>query len=538
MNILVVDDEPIMREAYDTLIDWKENGFNLIGSAADGSKALDMMRANEVDIVITDLKMPVMSGLELIGAARREFPDVRFIVMSGFDDFTLVKEAFVLGVKEYFLKAELDPDAILSALLKLRQEIEDERFINTQKQHNLQEISIKMQEMTKLEKIVHNNRFVLCEKLLKEMIWGTSPDSTQKRLKEYDVDLTPHSLSIMIFSLYDYYGEEAKNWNGEREILKYAVLNVLDELCGNYGNLYPFCNLPHEFVILSSDSETQRSNIDFDSFFESVKTAVRECFNLSCDCGFSGPLSGYDKLRSLYAEAEQALGYSFVQGHGKLVRYSSIKLTSGASINVSERVQNIKELLAKADTAVCETGIHTLRISPNDVNYENMDDVRNLYYLYYVEIIDFFYKNGMQNRITDKIASFDKIKARADLRELNGWLRDSITDISDAVRENIGIANRAKSYIKHHYKEQITLSTVAEYLGVSTGHLSRTFQEEVGQNFTQYLLNFRMNTAANLLKTTNLKVYEVAAEVGYTNTEQFSKMFKKIIGKSPKSFVR
>ena len=109
MRVLVVDDEPIMRDAYTSLIEWEENGFSLVGSVHNGKVALEFMRENPVDIVITDLKMPVMSGLELIKNASAEFPEIRFIVMSGFDEFHLVKEAYNLGVKEYFLKIELDP---------------------------------------------------------------------------------------------------------------------------------------------------------------------------------------------------------------------------------------------------------------------------------------------------------------------------------------------------------------------------------------------------------------------------------------------
>ena len=120
---------------------------------------------------------------------------------------------------------------------------------------------------------------------------------------------------------------------------------------------------------------------------------------------------------------------------------------------------------------------------------------------------------------------------------MNNWLIMSVLDIAEVLEHRSGI-EMAKNYINLHYSEPITLGTVAEFLGISTGHLSRLFQKSGGESFTQYLLKVRMEAAVTLLNTTNLKVYEVAERVGYSNIEQFSKMFKKVVGKSPKAFMK
>ena len=183
MNVLVVDDEPIMSEAYKTLIDWDRNGFSLVGCASNGTKALEIMRTVDVDIVITDLKMTIMSGLELIGAAREEFPEARFVVMSAYDEFTLVKEAYSMGVKEYFLKAELEPDAVLETLSNIKQEIEEERIVRENAARQTKTIAEVVEKDT-FEKIIHNNRIAICERLLKELIWGNSYDENKERLSK------------------------------------------------------------------------------------------------------------------------------------------------------------------------------------------------------------------------------------------------------------------------------------------------------------------------------------------------------------------
>ena len=535
MNVLVVDDEPIMSEAYKTLIDWDRNGFSLVGCASNGAKALEIMRTVDVDIVITDLKMPIMSGLELIGAAREEFPEARFVVMSAYDEFTLVKEAYSMGVKEYFLKAELEPDAVLETLSNIKQEIEEERIVRENAARQTKTIAEVVEKDT-FEKIIHNNRIAICERLLKELIWGNSYDENKERLSKYGISLTADSLGIMVFSLYNYYDEEKEVWKGEREIFKYAILNILDEVCHNYGAMYPFCNLPHEFVVIFSESEVKYSNSELEGFFEDVRNAMQKYLGLGCDCGYGGIVNGYAKLKDLYSKAEMACRYGFAYGHGRFMHYDWVNKMSPKRLSVSEYVQNMRRILSDIEKESPESALCKLRISPADICPDNVSDVKKIFYMYYVEIISFFDRNDMRDYKAENVTSFENIKDYADLSEYNNWLSQSLNEIYDIFKLNTNIVSRAKKYINQHYKEQINLSSVADFLGISTGHLSRTFQDSEGQSVKQYLLNFRMNKAVALLKSTNLKVYEVAREVGYTNVEQFSKMFKKIIGKPPKSF--
>lgn len=536
MNILVVDDEPIMREAYVTMIDWEKNGFTLVDRAKNGNVALEIMRKNKVDIVITDLKMPTMSGLELIRKAHKEFPDVKFIVMSGFDDFLLVKEAFTLGVKEYFLKFEMEPETILQTLFKVKKEIEEKRILENAKLANQREMDSKLNEAVRLEKIVQNNRVAICEKLLKELVWGTNVKKTESGLRECEIYLNEKSLRIIVFSLNDYYLVEEKVWKGQRELFKYAILNVLDEICKKHGSFYPFYNLPHEFVVIYSPSDEMIKHNYLKTFFEDVRSAVCECFGMDVDCGCSTLCSGYDNLKELYTEASRACSYGFIAGHGKIVMYKDMRLMS-EGINISKSLQELKRLLTIAEPGQIKKEAYKLRVSSNDIGYDKTDEVKRLFYLYYVEMTSFLEDSGLKEYAAGNIFEYTLIKETADLGKLNNWLVMSISDIADALEHRSGI-NKVKNYIKHHYSEQISLSTVADVLEISTGHLSRMFQKSEGESFTQYLLKTRMNAAIFLLQNTNLKVYEVAKRVGYPNAEQFSKMFKKVTGKSPKTFIK
>ncbi len=523
MRVLVVDDEPIMRDAYTSLIEWEKNGFSLVGSAHNGKVALEFMRKNPVDIVITDLKMPVMSGLELIKNASLEFPETRFVVMSGFDEFHLVKEAYNLGVKEYFLKIELDPQAILKTLFKIREEIQTSRL------HTVAQSEIN--DGTSVDK---HSRMINYEKLLKNLIWGADAKTTEKQLNEQEIYLQEHNLFIMVLSIPDYYTAEEKFWKGEREIFKYAILNVLEEICRKYNNLYVFYNLPNEFPVVCNVEDKQTEALR--KFFDDVRLAMNMCFSLEIDCGLSSVCHNYTDLKIIYREARSACAYSFVSGHGRFIDYNDIKYT-GEDIDVARRVQQIKKLLTTTESDKIRNGAFKLRVSYENVGFDKVEKIKNLFYLYYIEMFNFVEENGLDNDIAVTVFNYDSIRDKADLSEMNEWLVKSLFDIADAIACRSGIY-KAVNYIKNHYDEQISLNTLAELLEVSEGHLSRMFQKKVGMSFTQYLMKVRMDMAVQLLQNQNLKIYEVAMRVGYQNADQFSRMFKKVMGKSPKEFQK
>lgn len=525
MNVLIVEDEPILREAYASIIDWEANGFSLVGSLHNGKAALDFMRQTPVDIVMTDLKMPVMSGLELIKTASQEFPETAFVVMSGFDDFHMVSEAYKLGIKEYFLKAELNPQDVLEKFLSIKEEIEKNR-----RQKDAAKASVGGAEIQATQYTHSAYR----EKLLKNLIWDADVQSAGRRLNEYGIAIEERDLCVVLLTMPEYYMAEESIWLGEREFFQYAILNVLDEICQKHGRLYVFCNLPNEFLVICN-LENRQTDVLL-PFFDEMRVAVRQCFGVEVDGGISGITNRYAELKIAYREAQSACNYCFVTGHGKLNSYRDIE-HFGGDVDVTRGVQKFKKLFAGGEADAIRNGALELRISPNDIGFDRVERVKNLFYLYYIEMLNFVEDNNLEKDATTQIEVYDSIQDTADLSAMNNWLMKSIFEIADALACRSGI-HKVLHYIKMHYSEPITLSAMAEMLEVSEGHLSRTFQKRVGMSFIQYLIKVRMEMAVQLLQSQNLKIYEVAMRVGYTNADQFSKMFKKIMGKSPKEFQK
>jgi len=279
---------------------------------------------------------------------------------------------------------------------------------------------------------------------------------------------------------------------------------------------------------------SKEAEIDCKNVFEDLKSAFNECFSLVCNCGYSKVTENSVNIEEVYQEAKKACDFCFIKGNGKIVDYQDIK-SKGVEQNFSSYVQEIKEVLKQGEQI--KDGAHKLKISAKDICHRQINEVKNLFYLYYNEMVQFIKGQKIAREDCKSVFSFNSIMNKADLDTFNNWLSDSLKELADAM-SNSGKVNKAKQYIRLHYSEPLTLNIVAEHLGISVGHLSRIFGQSEGCGFSTYLLNTRMEEAKNLLLTTNLKIYEVAEQVGYTNTEQFSKMFKKVVGVTPKAFMK
>lgn len=527
IRILIVDDEPMMRNAYRSLLDLDKNGFSVIGYARDGREALDIIKDKGADIVITDLKMPIMSGTELIAAAIAEFPELKFLVVSGYDDFSLVREAYTLGAKDYFLKFEMEPDVILDKLLALAEEVISERKQKAEQLEKAQELS----RLRGLEKIINSSHYIIREKLLRELIWSQSTPELCTKMKSCGISLEENSLRVLVLALDNYFEKEESEWYGEHELFKYAILNVLEEICSGLGGFYVFCNHSNEYVVLSNTPDPDSCNL----LFEDIQSALLECFTLSCHGGASGTENGFTALKGLYIDALSACSYTFVIGGNSLIYYNDIKKTTEA-LNPVNMAARLKSALGSMNATQLRETAESLRIDAASVGVNQIDDVKNLFYLYYSEISNFAETENIKEELSDILIEYKRAKLRNSLFEMNKWLTRALSAIA-AIMTGEHIIIKAKSYIKAHYMEQITLASVAKLLQISESHLSRLFRKMQNESFTEYLQRTRMNIATELLRSTNMKIYEIARAVGYTSSEQFSRMFKKVTGSSPKSFT-
>ena len=242
------------------------------------------MRKEHIDIVITDIKMPIMDGLSFIEAVKKEFPDIKIIVLSAFDDFSLVNKAYKLGASEYLLKMELEAETVVNLLKKLSLEI--------QKNNELKRLQNKREEMLfHMENTFEQTKQFLQQKVLKELIYSSYTVGLSEKLQRNKINISPLSALLLVIKLNNYNRVEKETFNGGRELLQYGVSNVFEELIRDYGeDIYYFCNSPHEYVVIFQDFSTLSEAHKVQScarLFSNLQWSMEKCFEIHISGGFS-----------------------------------------------------------------------------------------------------------------------------------------------------------------------------------------------------------------------------------------------------------
>ena len=236
LKILIVDDEAVVRIGLKSMIDWQAHGFTLVGEAKDGRHALELFEEHHPDLIITDLKMPVLDGLELIQEVRKISASCRIIVLSSYDDFNLVRQAMKLGAADYLLKLEVEPDQLIRTLERFRDEIVQERNTEMRQAQIHQEIKTNLQTIQRA--------------FLKEMLCSGEfvPDTFREGLNRFEIRLNPeHIYSLVLRVGYRNLVERAAQLT--------AVLSVCEEVMGGDNLVYCFQSREAEFVMLVSPKQ-------------------------------------------------------------------------------------------------------------------------------------------------------------------------------------------------------------------------------------------------------------------------------------------
>jgi len=508
VRILVVDDEPFMRELVISLLSEEETDYVVAGEAINGALALELLRKEPAEIVITDIKMPVMDGLDLLREAARGAYSTGFVVLSAYDEFHLVKEAFKLGARDYLLKSEITRDDLLRVLDRVARSILDER---------------KMRGPA-------GEYPLLCDLLSGKL------DSPLRSLRAMGVGGGRRFRIATVRTLGEkrriYFRPETDfSENGlAGKILKFAETaageNVfLAPMDGGVTGLFCF---PEDSV---GDELTEK-------FFGFV-SALAADEGLEAVGGMSSFSSDPEKFPLLRREASIAESFWFFRGRGRLFAYSKTSL-EGASVSSRDRsgqADRLRRLIDLKNAKQIGEQTKDLFARAFHPSPEDAASIRELFLAYHACLRKAVERE--ENFLDFKMAleEFDSyVRDEGTLDEYNRWLGDTLFVFCEILKSRCPLVRKTVEYVNSNFCRDLRLSEVARRLGVSEAHISRTFSREMKCSFVQYLSTRRMNHALRLLRTTDLKIYEIAERIGYSNTEHFSRMFKKIMGRSPKEY--
>lgn len=526
-RLMLVDDEEDVREGIIKKMDWESLGYTIVGDAENGLEALEKAEHLHPDVVMTDIKMPFMSGLELGEKLQAIMPSTKLIIFSGFDEFEYAQKAIKLNVAEYVLKP-INSSELSETLKRLKQqldrEFEEKRNVET------------------LRKYYNESLPVLREQFLVGLMEGRIPEERiPAQAKIFNISLkTPHAVVALVRA--DTALKTETTLNVEEELIPISLKQTADEIMANYGGALSFLYM--DCVAIIAEVSPENGVVPVITGLNEVCKSAGRILGLKVMAGVGTPCSDLTEIRHSYREAQNALDYSAVMGEGKAVYISDVEPDTSVKLRFDDRDE--REILSavKVDS---EDGIRE-KISALFARSETMLVPLNQYQVFLMEMVTSLLKVMQAYELdTEEVfgENFNYVNTVAGLHspaEMKQWCTDICIKISALIkRERVDsskmLAQNAKQYIEANYsRADLSVEDLCSFLHVSPAYFSTVFKRETGMSFVAYLTEVRLQQAINLLNTTGDKTYIIAEKVGYPEPNYFSYVFKKKFGVSPSKY--
>lgn len=506
MRILIVDDEPLVRIGIKSAIDWKANGMEIVGEAADGEEAIKLILEQQPDVVILDIKMPKKDGLEVLLEMKERGIHSKVIILSSFDDFTYVKKAMKWGAVDYFHKPSMNEHEIASVLNKIKDEMERNQVAN--------DVILPIRSVHPIESILRN------------MLQGNIDSVSQTKLKE-------GNMYVLLFTIKEYRQVVKRYTNNNATMLPNTIVNFLSELLSKETEI-EFLQIDENlFSIFLSNSESNSAQASFkrvNDIVNLIRSSLKRFVNIETIFGISEPFHSFNEVVQAYTQSKQALEQKFYHPDDPIFYYHNRNLQDEQGLEqVSRYIMTMKNELKEEKYKEFMSRFSEWEQYLRKTECMNERDIKKIYegLLFMMEdneeYLEYRNKLGEIDNM-DELVSFyhpifeEKIKAKTSGKEYNPLIRNIL------------------QYIELNYKEDISLMMLGEQFQISANYISRLFKQEVKRGLFDYINEIRIQKAKELLKDYQYKIYEVAELVGFNSQVHFTIVFNKYVGMSPKEY--
>lgn len=526
IKIIVADDEEPILKSIIRNIDWTALQLELLGTASNGKQVLEIMETRLPDILITDIAMPLMTGLELAKYIHENSLPVKVIFLSGHQEFDYARQGIRYNVNNYLLKP-CEKNSLNQLLSQLIQEC-----IKEQKE---------IMEKTIFEQELKKSRPALVWKFFWDLLSGNFSEniSVMEKASFLGVDLTiPYH--IIAAELDTDLSSMPNMEEKDRQYLFYHLEQAVKEYTSAQSPSYVLSISEDNYVLLLPGNCTKAS---VSVCCEQIKNTFFSFTGRSCTFSIGGKAENWNQFHTIYECAKEALLYKYMLGKNIIISYSDIaatisfeNLTANTKRIQQEIIQAVKTGNSDLTEKHCETFFNTLHnCSPEYVKVILLQFISNLYPSL-LEIGETFTELfGNENVVMEKVLHFDTI------HDVKLWLSQLLRYISEDIhrknrKSTHRIAEKAMDYIKSHFTEELTVERIADEVYLSPGYLMTIFKQETGFSVNSYIIRQRIEKAKELLLSEDFKIYEIAQDVGFSNTTFFSSTFKNYTGLSPRQY--
>lgn len=530
MKVFLVEDEYIVREGIKNNIDWEKNGYDFCGEASDGELAFPMISEKRPDIVITDIRMPFMDGIELSRMIKEEYPEIKIIILSGHEEFEYAKAAIQIGVEEYLLKP-INGDELLQVVNRVAQKIKEENESRETLQEGEGDENFEYAKRQLLSSLIDDN---------------ASLSDAMEQGKKIHLNLMAQCYNIMMLKLQ----RKNKEQGFSQRILE-LYKTMEDTLKEQDGQSIMFDRAPEGKVILFMGSGEEEIRRNMDVFAGQFREILPEYEDVTYFGSVGVPVMRLRELGESYEAASHGFSYRFLTEPNQIVDNHTVfdqtrnEKKFSCSIG-SVDIQNLDK--QKIESFLKGGEMDEIHFFVEEYMKNTGDAGKNsMIFRQYIVMDMFFAASHFLTQITDgreqlgePFESPEQMqKIVSDLEATVVYIKELFTKVmqvrdAQTTEHNSDVVENAKKYISENYHdEELTLNTVAHEVNVSPNHLSAMFSQKTGQTFVKYLTDVRMHRAKELLKCTSKRSNEICEEVGYRDPHYFSHMFKKNVGCSP-----
>lgn len=525
-SVLLVDDEEDVFQVIMKKLDWESMGFSIAGYARNGVEALEMAEELQVDVVMTDIKMPYMDGLTLCKKLKELYPKLKVIIFSGFDEFEYAKEAIKIEAEEYILKP-INANELREVFERIR--------------NNLDREMDEKRNVDKLRDYYTKSLPILQENFYTSLIDGRiSEDLIESYARKYQIELNGPYYVVAVLHIST--SSLAENTDMDSVLLAVSVQRLMEEQLEGKWNSRIMTYLRDVMIIAQLPYEETITN--FTDTMDKLCKMAKRVFNACVTAGIGYLCDSPAQLPASYQGAKSASSHRVIYGNTRAINIAEINPHENADASWEEPF--IKKILKKIKLGSEEE----LRDAIQELVTYMTNNTMSLqkYWLLVMELVTEMFRFGANNQMnledivgenSDIYAQITKLDSP---QTLGQWLFEKCSELQKHVlheRQDTtkAFVEKAVEYVHEHYADQnLSIETICSYLNVSAAYFSTIFKKETGKTFINYLTDYRMEKALELLMTQNEKTYIIAEKVGYSDPNYFSYAFKKQFGMSPSKY--
>ncbi len=526
-NVMIVDDEPVIKQGLLCFVNWELLDCRVVCDAQNGISAKEELASHAVDIVLTDIKMPGMDGLELSKFIHENYPAVKVIILTAFADFSYAQSAIQYNVVDFVIKTnptEKIPDAIQKAKALIIQEKENEAKLKLMEQ----KVNLRMSE--------------ICENFFKDVFNGIIIDQTLIQNNITELEIKMENYFIVLFDIHSISNQSSLISPEDYHKFMKSVSNLLSMAFKSYSHY----TVAVDRTLLAAIISFKSSNIPVCT--QSLLMTCNEILSMAdsfmrftVSIGISQMQQSSQNLPIAFQEAKDALkGIFYNDNHVSVFMpdNSSAPLSVGQPHYFAEKIIDNLKLLNPSEALICLESL----MNQYKCNKEPIENIKVTCMLIASQCYRLLagYRLSASDIADDEPEIYKQIQASRNIQSLINILKPLIGNISDRMVTDFNKFNylikEAQNYIRNNYSKNINLQTIADHIHVNGSYLSRLYKKETGESIVDAINKYRIDAAKILLKNPSNKVFEVACSVGIEDPAYFTHVFTKYTGVSPKEY--